>query len=320
MSDVTELLSVIDTLKNDVGVANAARDEALTELKGARDRHSATIIDIETKLVRISSELSDKATALAATEEALNEISRKINRPGFGAADDDEKTIALQARGLLEIRHQLKVQKKSAEFVFNPSEQEVDDAKAAVAALKNLINSTSVDQLSERDRKALTAFNVGSNGFILSPQMSQQILSCLVDVSDITGLFQSLTISGPSIRFLIDNVRLDSAAWACETTCFANNPQADLNSGLGVLEIKPETLRFVLCATRDVLEDASMDIQGWALGKVNWAFRNSIPRDALTSIQQVYDNVDLPVVTLDPDRDLLTALGTHDHPHGPDGL
>jgi hypothetical protein len=30
------------------------------------------------------------------------------------------------------------------------------------------------------------------------------------------------------------------AAWACEASCFANNPQDDLKEGLGELEIKAE--------------------------------------------------------------------------------
>jgi copper(I)-binding protein len=34
-------------------------------------------------------------------------------------------------------------------------------------------------------------------------------------------------------------------AWACESSCFANNPTPDLQAGLGELEIKAETIRIV---------------------------------------------------------------------------
>jgi HK97 family phage major capsid protein len=74
-------------------------------------------------------------------------------------------------------------------------------------------------------RKSLTAFSLGANGVILAPQISDQVLSCLVDPSDVTGIVNNVTISGGSIKFLIDNVRMGDAAWACEASCFANNPQ-----------------------------------------------------------------------------------------------
>jgi HK97 family phage major capsid protein len=139
-----------------------------------------------------------------------------------------------------------------------------------------MINSVDHQTLSPEHRKALSSFVFGSNGFILQPEMSSRILSCLVDETDVAGLMQNITISGPSIKFLVDNVDLDIAAWACQTTCFANNPQPNLQEGLGELEIKPETLRYIVCASRDILEDASVDIESWMLNKVNRAFRRTI--------------------------------------------
>jgi len=58
-------------------------------------------------------------------------------------------------------------------------------------------------------------------------------------------------------------------AWACEASCFANNPMPDLAEGLGQLEIKPETIRMVVCATRDLIEDASMNVENWVMRKIS---------------------------------------------------
>src|SRR5262249_30231583 len=44
----------------------------------------------------------------------------------------------------------------------------------------------------------------------------------------------------------------------------------------GELEIKPETLRYTLCATRDLLEDASINLESWIMGKVQRAFSITI--------------------------------------------
>src|SRR5262252_877737 len=45
---------------------------------------------------------------------------------------------------------------------------------------------------------------------------------------------------------------MGDAAWACESSCFANNPQPDVTEGLGELEIKTESLRFVVCVGNDL--------------------------------------------------------------------
>jgi HK97 family phage major capsid protein len=103
----------------------------------------------------------------------------------------------------------------------------------------------------------------------------------LVDPSDIAGLMGQAATSTGSLRFLIDSVRIDAAGWACDASCFANNPMPDLQEGLGEMEIKAETLRFVLCMGSDLLADASFNVEQWALRKVADAFRRAV-NDAVT--------------------------------------
>jgi len=115
----------------------------------------------------------------------------------------------------------------------------------------------------------LSSFSFGNNGFLLAPEMSNRVLSCIVQPTDLSGLMDSIAISSPSVRFLIDNSRMFLAASACEANCFANNPQPDLQEGLGEMDLKPETIRFVVCVTRDLLEDASIDVEAWILRKAS---------------------------------------------------
>jgi hypothetical protein len=79
-----------------------------------------------------------------------------------------------------------------------------------------------------------------------------------------SGPVNRVNISAGSLQFLIDNARMGLGAWACEASCFANNPQPDLQEGLGTMEIKAETIRFVRCATSDSLEDAAFDTESWS--------------------------------------------------------
>src|SRR5262249_3547065 len=76
--------------------------------------------------------------------------------------------------------------------------------------------------------------------------------------------------------FLIDNQRISTAAWACQASCFANNPAPDLQAGLGEMEIRAENLRFVVCAQNDLLQDAAFPIETWILRKVSDGFRAEI--------------------------------------------
>ena len=74
----------------------------------------------------------------------------------------------------------------------------------------------------------------------------------------------------------IDNVRITTAAWACEASRFANNPMPDLQEGLGELEIKAESLRYIVCAGQDLLADSSFNLETWIMRKVRDGFRRAI--------------------------------------------
>lgn len=287
MSDnsVAELLEQVKVVRKEIGEANEARAKTFEELTAEIKKGSATITDTEQKLTRVSTDLAASIEKHQSLETTINEMVKKMNRPQGGDASSEEVEIKA-ARGLLELKHQMAHTKRDPDFPFAPKDGDIEEARIAVKTLRRVMHMANLDhdlqRLSDVERKALSSFNFGSNGFILAPEMASTVLSCLEDITDIPGLMQNMSISGPSVKFLVDNVRLDQAAWACESECFANNPKANLNEGLGELEIKPETLRYIVCATRDILEDASVNIEQWMLGKVNFAFRNTLSTAIMT--------------------------------------
>ena len=110
-------------------------------------------------------------------------------------AGNDERE---QAIGLLQTKHALRTPKtdvSAPDIAFN--EEQVSEATIAIKALRSLMHATSMDAVPLDQRKALSSFNLGSSGFLLAPEMSQQILSCIEEPSDITGLMGNVTISGP---------------------------------------------------------------------------------------------------------------------------
>jgi HK97 family phage major capsid protein len=247
------------------------RNELLTALRETRQK-------IEQGDEKTKAQISDCKTAIARIEKEQERLATSVNRErAFGMmgriGNGEPETEAKAARGLLELKH-IQLHPKHDLRAGPPmwTTEQLDEATHAVRGIKNLFRCTAVDQLPDLQRKALTSFNMGANSFMLPPEMSSQVLSCLVYPSDIAGMVNNITTSSSSVRFLVDNVILDQAAWACEANCFANNPQQHLNEGLGELEIKPETLRYIVCATRDLLEDSAISLESWILEKAQRAF------------------------------------------------
>jgi hypothetical protein len=65
-------------------------------------------------------------------------------------------------------------------------------------ALRNLIRYGDLARLDQLERKSLTSFSFGANSFILAPEMSSTVLSCLFDDTDLAGLVDNQTISAAS--------------------------------------------------------------------------------------------------------------------------
>jgi HK97 family phage major capsid protein len=156
------------------------------------------------------------------------------------------------------------------ETEYRPSSAEVDQAISAQRGLKAFLRHGDLDRLPTEHRKGLSAFIFGPTGnFLLPPTQASRVLSCLIYASNLASLVERVAISGPSLVFLVDQVRFQMGAWSCDASCFSNNEQPDLSEGMGRLEIKPETVRFVRCAARDLIDDAAVDVQSWVMDKIS---------------------------------------------------
>jgi HK97 family phage major capsid protein len=273
--------------------------DLLAEVKSARDAIARADQERLAKLDSRASkeELKHVADNMAAEvgklQNAVDRLSVKVGRPSGGAIDAGTQTLRENALGLLQAKHFNAVTKTSNTVRFSPSEDELAEAETACLAQKQLFKAE-FSQLPELSKKALSSFNLGASGFILQPEMSSRILSCLIIPTDVPSLMSSITIAAGSVKFLVDEA-LGDAAWACESTCFANSPQSQLAEGIGEVEIKAETLRHIVCASSDVLEDAAVDLEGWVLRKVSNAFRVKVSQAVITG-----SGVGMPIGLLNP--------------------
>jgi hypothetical protein len=198
------------------------------------------------------------AHRLDGIEANVNELFRKTHRPGPDGGDFGFERK--EAREFCKQRHDLTVNKVE-ELEYSPSSAEVDQAINAQRGLKAFLRHGDLNRLPTEHRKGLSAFSFGPPGnFLLPPTQASRVLSCLVYPTNLSGLVDKVSISGPSLVFMIDQVRFQMGEWSCDASCFNNNAQPDLSEGMGRLEIKPETVRFVCCAARDLIDDAAVDV------------------------------------------------------------
>jgi hypothetical protein len=120
------------------------------------------LADIAAMIRSASDGIEARDRRMRALEGTLNDLMKQVHRPRGGNAfgDTDERA---QAIGLLETKH-FNAQTKHDPSAPAPSfsEDQVSEAKLAIAGLRTLMHSTSIDQLRFDERKALSAFSFGS--------------------------------------------------------------------------------------------------------------------------------------------------------------
>jgi HK97 family phage major capsid protein len=223
-STISELLREVQTTRDAIQRADQTRVAAI-ENKADRG-----------EVQKISDHLAKQVAALQA---AVDSISRKIGRPGASAlgAEFSAGADAAAARSLVELKYRLRIPKHDPQHPFAPSMDDVSEAETAIKAMRHLLRTTSIDTLDHVERKALTSFQLGSSGFLLPPEWSSRILSCLEDKTNLTGLVNNIPISGASLKMFADSSDFDEALWACDSSPGSSGCTA-------ILRIRNRGIRF----------------------------------------------------------------------------
>lgn len=275
---------------------------------------SGNITELFAEMKAVSANLRDGDAAMNGRIDGLaksiDELYRRTGRPGFAGErnDGDERKGAAE---LCILKHQL--DSPSDVKAYAPSSGEIDAALTYGKALKAILRHGDALRLEAGEfRKSLTQFSLGGSDFLVPVETSSRVLRCIVDPTDVTGLVSSEQISSAGIKFPIDNSRMNLAAWSCEATCFANNPQPDLQEGLGEVEIRVDPLRYIVCAGKSLLEDSAFNIENWIFRRAEQGYR-----EALSTAILVGDGLGKPLGLLHPRSGLpvcetgaTTAAGT----------
>jgi HK97 family phage major capsid protein len=208
-------------------------------------------------------------------ERSLNEVLIGQRRPGADSYTADDRELERKsALTMCHDRHSWQHQRNEGKWIeYRPSGDEIDEAVTAQRAIRAILRHGDFARLDHVEQKSLSSFVFGSSGWVVPPEMSSRILSCLTDETDFMSLLSQQTISSGSVQFPLDNSVLEGAGWACETACAG--PPATIQPP-GLLEVKAESLRAVVCSTTDLLQDASFNVEQWLLRKAARMMRQKL--------------------------------------------
>jgi len=215
---------------------------AFDEFKKAND---ARLKEVETKgaATGLTVEKVEKANAdITRLEGQIETLTKALGRTGFGGQEKSEET-------------------QEREFKAQARKYS-DDFKSYMKSGKEISAESK-----EYFKKAMSVDSDADGGFLVSPEMSQEIVTKVFESSPIRQLASVQTISSDSLEMLQD---LDEAGsgWVGETAARTETDTPELKK----IVIPVHELYAMPKATQKLLDDAAVNVEAWLAGKVSEKF------------------------------------------------
>jgi HK97 family phage major capsid protein len=173
-------------------------------------------VDLIAEMRKVGDVLKEHGTGfdrrLREVEASLNEHARKIAH-GWGdySAAADRDSVHTSAILMCQDRNSWRNQKNEGRWVeYAPSSTEIEEATVAQRAWRSILRHGDLQRLDDLERKSLSAFSFGNTGWVIPPEVSTRILSCLSDPDDVLSMFSNETISAGSIIYPIDDSEMQN--------------------------------------------------------------------------------------------------------------
>jgi HK97 family phage major capsid protein len=131
------------------------------------------------------------------------------------------------------------------------------------AAFRAYLRTGDAAELARIERKTLSVGADPEGGYLVTPEVSDRIVSTIFETSPVRALAAVESISTDSLELLVDKADA-GAGWVAETEARAETTSPDLAKiNIPVHEIYAEPR-----ATQKLIDDSSIDIETWLTGKV----------------------------------------------------
>lgn len=276
--------------------------DTLSELRSFQDTHKKSLEGVQTLVTQLEAKMADsekhtsedrhqikqiadaaaRAFELAQTSrEAIEGIQSSIAKQPISKGDAED----MERKDAIEFFRQrfISDDTKSAEDIQSFSENKIKDDdielyKIARRAMRKMFRMpTNVAHaeawLEPAEQHALKTLNTGQgNQYWLENQISQEIIACFEEQTDIGALVSSENISRNRITYPLETDELDEAEWICETDCDPGIANLTID---GILQIEAHEIRRAVCATHAMIEDSLQPIESYIARRVGRQFTNA---------------------------------------------
>ena len=250
MSEILEIKTLIE-----------AQGRAWEEYKRTNDElikakaDGKAVSDLEAKL----KSLDDGIEKAAESQKMIEDFMAKATAPGGGFATKQNEEFDTEVKGFnLMLRAEYQSKGKIAPQAF--------DAEAYThykSGFFKMMSGTTADSLTAEERKALSAGSDPDGGYLLPESTVGRTVAKIFEQSTMRQLANVQTISTDKIEGLVDNNEA-SAGWVSELGARSDTgtPQ------LGQYEIQAYEMYGMPKISQKLIDDASMDVEGWLSMKV----------------------------------------------------
>ncbi len=219
----------------------------------------------EEKLKKVGDDLDRLAEAKAKIEAELkdakdraDELEKKMNRPG-GPSDEKAAKLEIELKNFNAERVSVALANGSA-MPAPVDVKAMSEYKAAYSrALKVDPRALSGDEV-----KALQVGVQPDGGYLVPADMTGRIITRVFETSPIRQIANVQRISGTELKGVVDRDEAGAIQWGSETTA----PTESTTPQIGEWSVVAYEGRVEPKATQQILEDASIDIEGWLARKV----------------------------------------------------
>lgn len=289
----------LDDVKKELKAASEEVGKTMETLKGELDAAKAEVksfgasrADTDAKV----KEIAEVVTKAAGEVEALAKLAKQTAELAEKHAQDIEVLRSAKVAGSDEHAESIIQHAKALFLERNPDRKNhaefdvksvnMEEVARAMKAFERIFHANTeqdgIMRLSDAEKKSLTNHGYSNSRFLVTPQISSRILSCFDEKTDLTGLVTVDNVSKGSVVYMVDKGDISMAGWQCDTDCLANGNAVNFRDMIGEKEIRVNSLRFKLCASRALLDDMDIDLMGWAANKVRRAFMHRISESIVT--------------------------------------
>jgi HK97 family phage major capsid protein len=251
---------IIDQLGRAFEEFKATHEREVAELK----KGMADVVTTE-KLARIDEALNKLSEAKDALErkatERLDDLEKKLNRPGAGGRGGDPDA---EAKELAAFNAERKSVAAAAGAQIPAGEVGLDEYRAYKAAFNKIIRRGNAEMLSAEERKALQVGVDSDGGYLVPADMSGRIVRRVYELSPIRAIVSVQQISTDALEGINDLDQVGAVQWVGETEQRTETATPQIGKwSIPVHEMSAEPKM-----TQKQLDDAVVDVEAWLGEKV----------------------------------------------------